>query len=294
MVLLIVLLGLIDAFFGFIHPRSFLCLAAQSDSQGVVDPGEVEGESFWRNLKTQGKLRIRYSNEWVTPTVGSKTVPTPTGGIFGPSGVFNNLTFDYAVAHNFRLLYFQRVYMPLGTNANFSRIQPVLRDPRVGVRWTQVFNDSHVTSTYDFFLQPQVTHNAFSTGNGLDIGVRLNHVYTFPRSKWSIGAITDIVTSYQNPNAKGPRCYGFFAPWASYEISPKFSTQNWLGLNYMNPRSLAWYSLAWDTPLPSMQNGVSWNFVENMSLSFLINNYLQAAPTLSNTWASVWFSLVVL
>jgi hypothetical protein len=83
-------------------------------------------------------------------------------------------------------------------------------------------------------------------------------------------------------------------PWASYDINPTFSTQHYCIVNFEHQRGKALHRFDWDYPMPYIQNGLGINVSKVVWTSIFLNNYVNTAPTLKNTWASVWLSLTLL
>jgi hypothetical protein len=128
----------------------------------------------------------------------------------------------------------------------------------------------------------------------LELGFRTNTTYAIPHSRWTIGAVQEFTASYFSGGA-GPQAYAWIAPWVSYELSPVFSIQTSFFVPVQNLRDRPVLELTWDAPGgPYMQNGIGINVNKQVSLSFLLNNYLNAPISWKNTWASMWVSLTIL
>ncbi len=254
-----------------------------------------ENESTWQLIKK--KLRVRTFSEFMTPSLNgeSGSVPRFNGRSFSPTSIFHIFWTDYEIAPHYRVVYWQRMLLFLNSNIDFQGIQFLPRHPRFAIRRTEVFDVPQLSTTYDLFVQYDVD-NYYSTHNSFEVGIRTNTSYAFPQSHWSLGMIQEYTTSYLTPNAQGNmRAYGWFMPWVSYEINSKFSTQHYVTMPFQNMRNAPWTTFIWDDPgMPYTQNGISMNVSETVWASVFINNYLLTAPTLQNTWASLWLSLTFL
>lgn len=241
---------------------------------------------------TTERMRIRYSSEVIFPALQGDAVsqPSPDGGTLLPMPSFHTFWMDYEVAPNYRIVYTQRAFGTFASNDQYSERMGFLRDPKIGIRRTDLFAIDGLDTSYDLFVTPTVTKNFFSTGNQFEIGVRASQSYTFPQSKWTLGLMTELSTAYLNTGGSGPLAYGFTAPWASYTFNHQWSTQHWANLMYKNMRTSTWNEFEWDIPRPFFQNGLSYNFSEKISATVLLNHYFTAPITFRNSWVSAWFS----
>jgi hypothetical protein len=258
------------------------------------DSSLPEETSTWSFI--QKKFRFRTFSEFMSPSLeglsGKTTaVPTAEGGEMAPTNVFNIAWMDYEVAPNYRIVYWQRFNVFLAPSANDSGTRFIPRNPRFAFRRTNIFNSEKIVSTYDVYIQPGLAPEAASPGanRSFEFGIRTNTSYTFSDSKWSIGAVTETTGSLSTRGGAGADFYGWFMPWASYELSKIFSTQHYLTLNYMHNRGNSWSKLELDG-LPFIQNGIGINVTEKIWAAIFLNNYLFPTPTLQNTWTSIWLS----
>ena len=276
--------------------------------QTVGNASADVGESLTQSMTTQKStwslikenLRVRTFTEVMSPPLsGSRTsVPLPNGQDYLPSNMFHIVWMDYPIAKNLRVLYWQRMLMFLSANAspNFqSQFQFVPREPRFALRWVDGFNVPHLNTTYDLYVQPGVTKNFVASGNHYDIGFRTSTAYSIPKSKWSVGLVQEYTVGGFDPKGKGPRAWGWFMPWASYEINQKFSTQHVMYYGIRNDRKNKVFQYEWDDAgMPYIQNGVGFNVSKSVQLTALVNNYLAVRPSLKNTWTSLWLSMNIL
>ena len=270
-----------------------------------ADTGETINSSLshqdsntWSVLKKD--LRVRTFTEVMSPPLlGSQTsVPLPNGQDYAPANMFHIAWMDYPIAKNLRVVYWQRMLMFLSSNSDpaFRKsFQFIPRDPRFALRWTDVFNIPQLSTTYDLYIQPGVTHNVLSTGDRYDIGFRTNTAYSIPKSRWSIGLVQEFNFGGLDPKGTGPRTCCWFMPWASYDINPKFSTQHVMYYGIKNSRKNKLHHYEWDDAgMPYIQNGVGLNVSQTVQLAAFVNNYLGTKPTLKNTWTSLWVSINLL
>jgi len=244
----------------------------------------------------QSKLRVRAFTEMMVPAFDGNTsaVPRPDGSRFIPGNLFNIAWADYEVGNHLRIFFWQRFIITLNSNSQFSGMHYLPRDPRFGVRWLQVFDVPELSTTYDVFIQPNITNNAASNLNVMEFGFRTNTSYAIPHSRWSLGLVQEFTASYFS-GGTGPQAYAWVAPWFNYELSPTFSLQSSFFVPVQNLRDRPVLDLTWDSPGgPYMQSGIGINLSQQVSLSFLLNNYLNAPISLKNTWASMWLSLTIL
>ncbi|MEO5970953.1 MAG: hypothetical protein ABIQ95_13575 [Bdellovibrionia bacterium] len=244
-------------------------------------------------LSVRSKLRIRNFIEFMTPALQgqSSSIPNSDGSGYIPTTVFNIFSADYEIAPNYRILYTQRVFLFLTEDPDFQSMSIFGRDPRFGLRRTQVFDLPNLNTTYDLYFQPGISNNQISGGNRFEVGFRTSTNYVLPGTRWTLGIVQELTTGYLDVYGTGLRAYGWFVPWFSYDLSDKISLQHFTNLAFKNPRNLTWTQFKWDDQPPFMQNGVNFNLTKSVSASLFLNNYLGVAPTLRNTWASLWLSI---
>ena len=175
-----------------------------------------------------------------------------------------------------------------------TTLSTVPRNPRIGLRRTQLFNVPNLATTYDIYLQPGIAPEGLQAGRLLEMGFRANTAYSIPHTRLSVGAVVEANAEL----ARGPKMdtpfYGWIMPWISYEINSTFSTQHCAAVNFMHTQGTPWMKLDWDLPMPYTQNGVGIVLSKTAWMAVFLNNYLMKTPTLQNTWGSVWFTLEVI
>jgi len=236
----------------------------------------------------QNKWRIQDYSEIMTPAINGTNIPTPQGGTLAPTLVEGRVWLDYAFTEKYRLFFWQRYfYFPFN---DFS-----LYDPRIGFRWMQVFDIPGLTTTYDFYFLPGISQMAQDDNRILELGIRTNTTYSIPSSRWDLGIVTEVNAPFYQSGLNGgdqtKKLWGVLAPWTSYKISKYFSTQHW----FMFPFKFQQGSFSWDiTGMPFVQNGIGWIASEAVWIGAFLNNYLFTAPTLQNTWMSIWLNLSII
>lgn len=258
---------------------------------------ETENNSNSHQAKTtlqviQDRLRVRTFSEIMSPAFqGNPTsVPDEDGSTILPTNAFNIAWMDYEVAKDWRVVYWQRFNVNFASTSQGNGLHTVARNPRFALRRTNLFSNPNISSTYDIYIQPGLAPEATTAGRTVEGGFRTNTSYTFPKSRWSMGAITEFTLSKDTAASY----YGWIMSWASYDLNPTFSTQHYITVNFLNQKSKAAHHLDWDAPMPFMQNGIGVNVSKSIWTSFFINNYLMTAPTLKNTWASMWVAFTFL
>lgn len=242
-------------------------------------------------------LRIRAYNELMSSSLGSAStgVPNAEGSSISPMNLYGWVSFDYEFSDSYRFLYQQRYLLDLANSQGTLGATGSIWDPRLGVRKEKVIDVRGLDTTYDLYIQPGVTFESQANAKSFDLGFRTNSTYTFAGSRWSIGAITEIAGTFYSSKGKGADFSGFLNPWASYSLTPKFSTQHWVLLPFQHERHSGWNGLGWDMPSngPIIQNGISCDLSERVWVSVLLNNHLTTLPTLKNSWGSLWVSLKI-
>lgn len=133
----------------------------------------------------QKKLRIRNFTEFMTPALqgSSSAIPSSDGSDYIPTTLFNIFSADYEITPNYRLLYYQRVFLLLTTNSGFQGMSLFGRDPRFALRRTQIFDVPNLNTSYDLYFQPGISNNQISGGNRFEVGFRTNTNYTPPGTR---------------------------------------------------------------------------------------------------------------
>jgi hypothetical protein len=247
-------------------------------------------------LPVRNKLRIRNFIEFMTPALQghSSSIPNSDGSEYIPTTLFDIFSAEYEIIPNYRILYYQRVFLLLTEDSSFQGMSLFGRDPRFALRRTQIFDVPNLNTSFDLYFQPGISNNQISGGNRIEVGFRTNTNYAPPGTRWTLGIVQEITTGYLDAYGTGLRAYGWFMPWFSYDLSNRISLQHFTNLPFKNPRNLSWTQFQWDDQPPFMQNGVNFNLTKSVAASVFLNNYLGVAPTLRNTWASLWLSIDIL
>jgi hypothetical protein len=244
---------------------------------------------------SQDSLRIRSFTEFMTPALNStqNQIPNPSGEPYIPTNIYNIVWADYAIGSETKILYWQRWLVNFADGYYGPAITTVPRNPRFALRKTNVFPIPHLSTTYDIYIQPGVAPEAATEGRDLEFGIRTSHSYEFPKSRWSVGLVTELTASLTDRDIRtGADSYGWMMAWGSYELNSIFSTQHFFTLNIEHVRGTS--GLSWDSPLPFVQNGIGIQISQSIWSAVFLNTYLIALPTVSNTWISVWLSLNIL
>ncbi len=267
--------------------------AAQKSS---LETSETEAtQSEWQKIRQ--KIRIRSFTEFMTPAFDnhSNSIPYEDGSKLLPTNTFNLAWIDYEIAPDLKIVYYQRLNINFADSEKRQAVNAVPRNPRFALRKVNVFNISHLTTSYDFYVQPGLAPEANGAGRNLEFGIRTATSYAFPRSKWSVGATSETTVAFSfKPAPEGSSSfYGWLLPWASYELSSVFSTQHYLSASFQHIRGT--FGIQPDYPMPlAIQNGIGINLSETIWASVFLNNYINTLPTLANTWMSVWLSVNIL
>jgi hypothetical protein len=222
-----------------------------------------------------------------------------TGTPLMPTNAFNIFWTDYEIAKDWKLVYWQRAQIYFAETRTATAPDATLRNPRFGIRKVNVFKVPNLQTTYDFFLQPGLATEGRSDikGRSYEFAIRTNTSYNFPGTRWNTGLITEMTVSMASEMteaaSKNANFYGWAMPWLSYDLSSHVSTQHYATVNFQQLRNSS-RLLHWDDPMPYIQNGVGFDLNSSIWAAAFINNYLGTAPTLANTWASVWLTLKVL
>ena len=247
--------------------------------------------TFWNDLKT--KVRARSFHEFMSPSAASPSVPASDGADLSPSNLYGFFWLDYEVFKNWRILYHQRELLEFSGAPTSLGIGGRFFDPRFGIRRSQVFDIPGLVTNYDWFIQPGITADAASSGKQFETGIRTNTNYTVPKSRWSVGMISELVAGFYDRGGMGSDFYGFFSPWVNYNLSATVSTQHWILIPFQHRSGDSWSQFSWDMPTngPVIQNGIGVDVTDSIWISGLVNNYLNSEPTLKNTWLSIWVSV---
>jgi hypothetical protein len=249
-------------------------------------------------MKIQEKIRVRTFSEFMAPAIqgNSGSVPDTDGSRLMSTNTFNIAWMDYEIAKDWKIVYWQRFIVNFASPAGDFNLSTYTRNPRFAIRRVNFFSNPNISSTYDLYIQPGLGDEAAPSAAGRTVegGFRTNTSYVVPRSKWNIGAITEFTVSYSKTNTTDANIYGWAMPWMSYDLTPTFSTQHYATINFQHLRGKNIDRIDWDYPMPYTQNGIGINVSKVVWASIFINNYLTTAPTLKNTWASLWIALTLL
>jgi hypothetical protein len=267
-----------------------LCFQAQAAEIPTPDDDNIPPP------KKEQKVRSNFFMEIMSPGSNSPGyVPAEDGSPLIPSNIFAILWIDYPIAEDTRIGYWQR------GNANLAGSQTFrVRNPRFELRKLNVWKKQGLSSTYDFYIQPGIAPEGGSiasggSGRSLEIGIRTSHAYTFPESHWSIGMTTETTKAFSFRGPTSANVYGWAMPWINHHWSTHFSHEHYFTLSLQQLSQDPWHRIVYDYPMPlATQNGVSYHYSESVSITFLVNNYLNTAPTLKNTWFSFWLSAKIL
>jgi hypothetical protein len=275
---------------------TFLKLALVAEASTSPHPVELTEETPFEQLiefSFRKKIRVRNYAELTTPAFQgtSGAVPNSDGSGYMPMNLVNVFSAEYEFAPHFQILYYQRAFLFLTSNADFQSWSVFGRDPRFALRLTHIFNIKNLNTTYDIYFQPGISNNQLSGGNNFEVGLRTNTNFAPSGTRWTFGITQEFTTAYLDIAGHGQRAYGWFMPWFSYTLNDKLSLQHTTNLPFVNPRNLPWTRFQWDSQPPYMQNGVNYNFLPNVTVSLFLNNYLGVTPTLRNVWASLGLSI---
>jgi len=283
---------------GFIGLIAVICqgaIASTDEPAALMPENESQSVEEKTNIKTfKERFRFQTFTEFMTPAINNNQnqVPTPEGGQLIPTNTYNILWADYEFARDFKFLYWQRLWIDFANSQSAQGVGVFHRNPRFALRKVNVLNIPNLNTTYDFYIQPGWSPEAGSGGRDFEFGFRTTHSYTIPKSRWNIGATTELTYSISNQDVPGASTYGWVMSWLSYELNKTFATQTFASVNLQHNRGTT--GIQWDYPMPYIQNGIGMNVTDSIWAAVFINNYMTTAPTLSNTWASLWLSITVL
>jgi hypothetical protein len=275
-----------------------MALLAVSVSIGGASALAAEGKtevkkSTWEQIVS--KIRMRTFSEVMSPSFSdSSSVPTSDGKQLDPVNMFNIAWVDYEFAKDWRALYFQRFVFNFTANeANPQGFGGVFLDPRFGIRRTNAIPIQGFNSTWDLYVQPGVSPGSLAAGRILDVGLQMSNSYTIPKTKLTLGLLSDIRGSAYREGGSGNDFAFTAAPWVSYEILPWLSTQHWFFSPIRHAKGAD--QISWNYPgAAMMQNGLGFQLGSRVWTAVMVNNYLTEVPTLNNTWFSLWMTVTIL
>jgi hypothetical protein len=251
------------------------------------------GQNTWSLIRP--KIRMRTFSEFMSPGLkdASTSVPEPDGTALMETNLFNIVWADYEIAPDTKVVYWQRFTVNFTPTSASQGLDAVARNPRFALRRVNVFKTPGLDTTYDIYIQPGIATEAKSSDRNMEFGSRTNTSYQFPKSRFSIGAVTELTFSIaRNPVTTGANLYGWAMPWVNYELNKTFSTQHYATINLMHGRGTRGLQL--DLPKPYVQNGIGAGITKDIWMAAFINNYVTTAPSLKNTWASLWLAMNIL
>jgi hypothetical protein len=239
-------------------------------------------------------FRFQSSHEFMTPHLSgdSTSVPNADGSELIGTNLLGFFWLDYRFTEGFRFLYYQRHQVLLDKTESHSTVQTPLLDPRFGVR-QDINSTSGLNGYIDYFFQPGITPRSKTEGKQFDVGTNINLTYPLPASRWSIGTTTELTASYCTQEEECSDFAASFAPFLSYTLSNRLSSQHWLLFPFQHLKGNPAQKLSWDMPTngPIMQNGIGFTMSDQLWLALLLNNHLTEPPQLRNTWLSLWINL---
>ena len=235
----------------------------------------------------------------MTPSItgGTGSIPWEDGKALLPTNLLNIVWADYEIAKDIRVGYWQRMNVNLISSPRGNGVHTVMRNPRFAIRKLNVYNVVGLNTIYDFYVQPGFAPESRpdAMGRSLEFGFRTSHAYPIPASRFNVGLVTEVTKAFSFNGDPVANVYGWAMPWTSYDLSKTFSTQHIMSVSFQQLSKDPWYRVVHDYPMPlAIQNGIGINLSENISTSLLVNNYLNTAPTLKNTWASLWLMMTIL
>jgi hypothetical protein len=226
---------------------------------------------------------LSFDNRFVPKSTGENLIPMFTLAQFG---------LDAELSPGLRLFYLQKARVIWGS-VDDQMVLPQFFDSRFGVRKTQLFNNLNLQSELDFYIQPGLSRTVLVQPNRLfDLGMRMTNRYTLPGSHFTVGANAELNTTFYGADSTGADLSGLLSVMGSYRASSVVSVQSWVYGFYKHRKGDAFGLFYWDIfDLPFIQNGLSFALSREVSLSWMVNNYIGAAPTFQNMWTSLWFSM---
>jgi hypothetical protein len=240
----------------------------------------------------KSKVRMKSFTEWMSPSFSDNGtyIPTPDGQSLAPSNSFSIVWADYTLSRHLKILFWQR-YKVLFGSKDSAFLSTRFRNPRLAIRWIDLVPYPNFSTTYDFYIQPGFAQEAETLGREFEFGFRTVTQYSIPATRWRLGATTEFtISTTPSSMIKGQNYYGWVTTAIQYDLSPQLAAQSFITVNFKQNRGTPWLNAIYDTPLPYIQNGIGYQLSSNLSASLLINNYLNQAPTLKNTWASLWLT----
>jgi hypothetical protein len=258
--------------------RAMEAKSSENQSNDYINSDHHSGAAV-AGLK--GKIRIQNYSEFMSPALSGSSIPGPRGERLAPALIDSRIWMDYKLTHKLRMFYWQRYFI-------FPFNDYSIYDPRIGLRLTDLIGIQGISTTYDIYILPGLSKLADAAGRYFEVGFRTNTAYRLPESRWDLGFVSELNASFYRSGMQGKSVWGVLAPYVSYTLSQKFSTQHW----FMFPVKYENETLGWDvTGMPFVQNGIGWAASNEIWLGVFLNNYLATKPSLENSWVSVWLNL---
>lgn len=290
-----ILLGWTCSFASSIHAHADEAAPTTSTASVTPPPApQTTGPTPVSSHPSVSKLRMKLNSEFMTPPLSteSNSVPGPAGEEYQPMNLFSIFWADYEIAPHFRLLYWQRALALITPGDADGALSVNFRDPRFAVRYSNQFLNKNISFTADTYIQAPLSAASSKMKKIGDIGFRTATTYTPSGSRFTVGTVTDLNTSfYSETGTGGTNFLAAAAPFMEYTINKNFTTEHWLALTLYHKRDVSWSDLTWNDQAPYMQNGITWNATDSLSVSALLNNYLTALPSVHNSWISLWVSV---
>ncbi|MGE4234395.1 MAG: hypothetical protein AB7F43_13795 [Bacteriovoracia bacterium] len=264
-------------------------------SENTIQSGEEE--SFWKAVKK--KSRFFTFSELMGPAFKANpaSIPTNKGQQLDPINLYTTTQLDFEIAPKTRILWYQRIpyYISHNTLNEVNNVE--FFDPRFAYRKLDFIDYPGAKSTADFYFQPGSSHISADIGRLADIGFAINMKAPFAKTNWQVGWLSDFRLSFFKANgvSDGHVVSGYLSPWAGYYITPRLQTQHWLVVPYLHNRNEPLNTWGWGYPgAPFVQNGLGYSVSPRVWVALLLNNYVNIAPKLENTWMSFWLSTSLL
>jgi hypothetical protein len=272
--------------------------SAQAQTTGSQVSTADAPSSLWKKIRP--KIKASLFTEVMTPAIDSSsaTVPDPSGAPFDPVNAFNLFQTAYAFSPRMSAFYLQR--LPLNLNSldapQRSDLDLTFTDPRFGIRLTIPKDKGNWSRTLDLYTQPGLSEGSQRNGRQFDVGAQGNISYSTTNGKWTFGSLGEYRRNFFRSSATGIADFqGFVAPYINYNITEKLSTQSWGSFAYRHERGTDLNNVQWSGQgLPYVQNGLGYQATEKIWVAGLVNNFIGTAPTLQNTWFSLWISTTLL
>lgn len=248
------------------------------------------------NQSPASAVRAVLNSEFMTPSFSaSNSVPNSDGSAYQAMNAANVFFVDYEFAPKLRFLYWQRSSAEIKPSSADNSFSWAFKDPRFALRYVNKFMNSTLSFTLDTYYNVPLTSASAKIHKLGDLGFRTSTTYTPTGSRFTVGAITDLYTSfYSEAGTEGNDLLYTAAPYLQYTINKKFNTEHIINVTLYHKRNASWSDITSNDQAPYIQNGITWNATDSIAVSALLNNYLGALPTLQNSWVSLGLNVVFL